>query len=560
MLAKPWFQYVIAGVLATAALVGLLLLLAQVSPVSFVPLDISDAIIRLTPGAVATQGIESLGPWAKQLIEASGTLIFLLFGALIAWLYGRIAPRPLAIAGIVLTIISLALTLLAQTLGGGLRGGALGLGLTAMLYALWGFGLVLMINRLVAPATATATELDPLRRTFLLRSGGGLLAVALGSTAIAQLLERSGVVREVAGASQALPTSPPAAAQQATQAPTAAPAAITTPVAGATAAAPTRAPTAVAPTTAPTATPTPVPFVPTSATRSPFNTNETLYVISSATRDPQVDKDQWRLEIGGAVDTPFSLSYAELLALPRTDQTSTLECISNEVGNYLIGNVKWNGVQFKLLLERAGVQEGVIDIKLTAAEGYTELIPLAKALDPTTLIAYGIDDQALAINHGFPTRLIVPGLYGEKNVKWLTKIEAAREDYQGYWQQRGWTDTAIVETTAVIDNANPFLGTPPPIERENGIVPLGGIAFAGNRGVSKVEIKIDDGDWQAAQLDPQNDPLTWRFWRYDWQASPGKHTLTVRATDGTGALQTDKIRGQHPDGATGYHSIPVEVV
>jgi hypothetical protein len=134
-----------------------------------------------------------------------------------------------------------------------------------------------------------------------------------------------------------------------------------------------------------------------------------------------------------------------------------------------------------------------------------------------------------------------------------------REDYQGYWQQRGWTDTAIIATTSVIDNNNPFLGQHPPLQREGGVVPLGGIAFAGDRGISRVELRVDEGEWREAQLDPEHDPLQWRFWRYDWEVEPGRYTLTVRAADGAGELQTAEEREPHPDGATGYHSFSVEV-
>lgn len=562
---QSWQRNVLIGVLATAALVGLLLLFAQFTTLSFVPLDISDAIIRLTPGAIATQGIENLGPKAKLSIELFGSLVFLVAGGLLGWLYGRLAPRPLLLAGVVLALIPLALTLIVQVIAGGLRGGTVGLGLTALLYLVWGLVLAWTVNRLVAGSGAVSIQ-DTERRAFLLQSGGTMLAVAIGSTAIAQLLERVGATSQVAGAGSALPTNslaPTTAPLQSSPAATAVPTTVSTnaptsPATNIPVTNPTAPPAAL--TTAATLEPTAVPFTPAPGTRSPFNTNDTLYVISSNTRDPQVDRDAWRLVVGGAVDQPFSLSYNDLLAMPRVDQTSTLECISNEVGNYLIGNVKWNGVRLRDLLDRAGVHAGVADIKLTAAEGYTESIPLAKAMEDTTLVVYGIDGQALAVKHGFPVRLRVPGLYGEKNVKWLTKIEAVSDDYKGYWQQRGWTDTAIIETTAVFDTANPFLGTPPPLQRENGVVPLGGIAFAGNRGITKVEVRIDDGDWTEAVLDPQNDPLTWRFWRYDWQATPGKHTLTVRATDSTGALQTDKERAPHPDGATGYHHITVEVV
>lgn len=544
------------GMLASAALAGLILLGSRLTTLSFVPLDIADAIIHLTPGAIATQGIENLGPTAKLMIEATGSILFVLLGALVAVSYSRIAPKPTVVAGLLLALVPLVLTVIVQMIAGGLRGGTTGLGLTIILYALWGVVVAWAVNRIFSTPAEPAE--DTSRRAFLLQSGGVMLGVALGSTAIAKLLERNGVEQSVAGAAQALPT----AASVPTTAPTSAPSATAMPIAAASnlqstataAGAPTSEPTA-----APTLEPTPAPFEPAPATRSPYNTNETLYVISSGTRDPIVDKGSWKLAIGGAVANPFSITYDELLAMPRVDEANTLECISNEVGNYLIGNCKWNGVRLRDLLERAGLQDNIVDIKFTAAEGYTESIPFAKAMEDTTMIAYGIDGEALAVKHGFPARLRVPGLYGEKNVKWLTKIEAVRDDYQGYWQQRGWTDTAIIETTSVFDTANPFLGTPPPLALENGIIPLGGIAFAGDRGVDKVEVQIDGGDWVEATLGPQENPRAWRFWRYDWAAEPGKHKLVVRATDSTGALQTEAERPPHPDGATGWQHIDVEV-
>jgi DMSO/TMAO reductase YedYZ molybdopterin-dependent catalytic subunit len=550
------------GALATAALAGALALAAAFQLASFVPLDIADAMIRVTPGAVATQGIESLGPLAKQMIELSGLVLFVLAGGLAAWPMRRLARRGATWAALALTTGGLALTALVQLIAGGLRGDGLSWLVTAALYLAWGAALAWLLARMPMPAGAGAAPDAgaPARRAFLVRSGGGLIAVALGSAALAQLRERAQAGSVSAqGSGQALPTAV-ATPRPARVPPTATPAVA--------AAAPTQAagPTAAAsaePTSAPTEVPSPTPlpaFEPAPGTRSPFNTNATLYVISSSTRDPIVQKESWKLSIGGAVDAPFSLSYDELLALPRVDQTSTLECISNEVGNYLIGNCKWNGVRLRDLLERAGVQPGVIDIKLSAAEGYTESIPLEKAMDPTSIMAYGIDGEALAVKHGFPARLVVPGLYGEKNVKWLTGIEAVREDYQGYWQQRGWTDDATIWTTAVSDIANPFLGEPQPLAREQGIVPLGGIAFAGNRGISQVEVRIDDGPWQAATLDPAADRLTWRFWRYDWAAAPGMHSISVRASDGNGDPQTEQEREPHPDGASGYQTIQVEVV
>jgi DMSO/TMAO reductase YedYZ molybdopterin-dependent catalytic subunit len=175
------------------------------------------------------------------------------------------------------------------------------------------------------------------------------------------------------------------------------------------------------------------------------------------------------------------------------------------------------------------------------------------------MVAYGIDGQALSVKHGFPARIRVPGLYGEKNVKWLTEIELVKLDYKGYWQQRGWNDDATIFTTSVFDTGNPHLGNGQ-LKSENGLVALGGIAFAGSRGIRKVELQLDGGDWQEARLKEMPSELTWRLWRYDWTTSRGKHSLAVRAVDGPGELQTAEVQAPHPDGATGYHRIDVEVI
>jgi hypothetical protein len=179
---------------------------------------------------------------------------------------------------------------------------------------------------------------------------------------------------------------------------------------------------------------------------------------------------------------------------------------------------------------------------------------LAKALEPTTLLVYGMNGTTLPRKHGFPCRLYVPGLYGEKNVKWLEEIEVVEYDYLGYWQERGWSDTAIVNTVSIVDTPRET------VPRDSSTVPIGGLAFAGQRGISAVEVRIDDGDWQEALLEANEPPLIWQRWRLDWQPELGSHQLTVRAIDGEGNPQTEQERPPHPDGMTGLHSVEVDIV
>lgn len=548
----------LAGLLATTGATGLLALLSALRLTSFVPLDIANTIIELTPGQIATETIEAIGEWGKRLLIVGGVAGFIAAGAALGALYSWLMRRRLAepgaperwlISGALLGMIALLPTLAMQLLVPANRATipplARSLPALALTYALAGatVGWLLYGLKLLGQEPRD-NETTAARRAFLRSSGSALLALAFGGSAAAWLIPPP--APKQAGA--ALP--PPAAPLPPTD--TAIVPTATTPGPAVTA-----APTSPLASPDPTATPLPA-FVPAPGTRPEITEQQYLYVISASTRDPVIDPKQWRLKIHGAVKNPFELTYDELLALPRQDQTSTLACISNEVGNYLIGNCNWNGVRLRDLLERAGVEDGAIDVIFWAADGYSDSIPLARAMEPATLVAYGIDGMALEVKHGFPARIRVPALYGEKNVKWLTEIEVVTYDYLGYWQQRGWTDDATIFTTSVFDTGNPHT-TDGRLRMQNGIVALGGIAFAGDRGIRKVEIQIDGGEWREARLKEAISDLSWRLWRYDWPAAPGRHTLAIRATDGKGELQTAEIRDTHPDGATGYHSIEVEV-
>lgn len=284
--------------------------------------------------------------------------------------------------------------------------------------------------------------------------------------------------------------------------------------------------------------------------------NDQFYVVSKNFTDPLVPVTEWKLEITGLVERPFTLTYDEMLALPSVTQFVTLECISNQVGDTLMSNAEWRGVRLRDLLERAGVKSGVVDVVFRAWDDYHDSLPLAAALNEATLVAYEMNGEPLPASHGFPARIIVPGLYGEKHVKWLTRIELVDTDYKGFWQQQGWSDTAVIKTTSRFDI--PKAGDRLPDE---GIM-IGGVAFAGRRGVRSVEVSDDDGaTWRSATLKPPLSPFTWVLWLADWRPrQPGHHTLKVRATDGEGQVQIAEESRPFPDGATGLHSVRVEVV
>jgi DMSO/TMAO reductase YedYZ molybdopterin-dependent catalytic subunit len=269
---------------------------------------------------------------------------------------------------------------------------------------------------------------------------------------------------------------------------------------------------------------------------------------------PRVDHVTWRLEIGGLVQRPYGLTFETLQRdFEVVEMAHTLTCVSNEVGDSLISTTIWRGVRLKDVLERAGVRSGVHDVVFRAVENYSDSIPLAKALDERTLVVFGMDGAALPREHGFPARIIVPGIYGMKNVKWIESIEAVSRDYQGYWQERGWSDVATVKTESRID-----------VPEDGSTVVQGtkiaGVAWAGDRGVRAVEISEDGGTtWRLATLERELSPVAWRRWVATLSLGTGPRRVAVRATDGEGNVQTAERTRPHPDGASGYHEISFDV-
>jgi DMSO/TMAO reductase YedYZ molybdopterin-dependent catalytic subunit len=283
--------------------------------------------------------------------------------------------------------------------------------------------------------------------------------------------------------------------------------------------------------------------------------NDKFYTVSkNVFRDPSVNERDWRLDVGGLVERPFALTYEELLGMPSSTQYFTLQCISNDIGGDLIGNALWRGVSLGDLLRRAGVRDGAVDVVLRSADDYHDSIPIAKAWQSDAMVAYEMNGVRLPQNHGFPARLLVPDIYGMKNVKWLTKIEVVDYDYQGYWMVRGWSDVATMNTTSRIDV--PKNGS----SLRSGRNYVGGVAVAGQRGIQAVEVSTDGGaTWAPAAVKPGLGPNAWVLWLYEWSLpEPGAETrVLVRATDGNGMLQDGTVRGSLPDGATGYHTITI---
>jgi DMSO/TMAO reductase YedYZ molybdopterin-dependent catalytic subunit len=283
--------------------------------------------------------------------------------------------------------------------------------------------------------------------------------------------------------------------------------------------------------------------------------NEDHYTVDTTLVKPRVDIATWKLDITGAVEAPFSLTYDELLDLDAIEQVHTLECISNPTGGELISTAVWTGTRMRDLLQRARPLAKAYDVVLTSVDGYVDSFPIAKAMEPETLLVYLMNGKTLPQDHGYPVRTLVPNIYGMKNVKWLRSIEVVTFDKLGYWQEGGWSDGAIVNTGTRIDVPART------VKWNGGEITLAGIAFAGARGISKVEVSFDGAKtWQAAKLEAAAGPLTWRRWSAQWTpATVGTNTVQARATDGRGDTETPVSREPFPNGASGYHVLQVNV-
>ncbi len=490
-----------AGVLGALAMLTVLLLARLMAGV-VTPIEVAvDRLIPRLPLSWFEAGLDLFGGYAKPLLFAGALAATVLLGGLGGMLFVRMREtaraRTVALTlGIVLALLLTLLPAAGQGLFGGRSDGGIWITIAAYLVAYVIYGATLVLSRTQREDGLKDAGARLPRRAFV---GGGVRGVTLlllgaaGLTAAVRLLEKL-TVTDVRADVTGMPP--------------------------------------------------------------PFTPNETFYTVSKNAIDPEVDASRWKLSLGGLVERPYELTIEQLHSLPPQEQGQTLECISNPVGGNLIGNASWKGVPLRALLERAGVRPETRDIKLTCADGYTESIPVEKAMEPGVLLAYEMNGEPLSAKHGAPARLLVPNIFGMKNTKWVQKVEAVNEDYQGYWQKQGWSDTATIVTMSQLrvpaKGARLRVGEP---------VTVGGIAFAGSRGISRVEWSADGGkNWQEGRLLGFIAPFSWRLWEADWKPTQaGRAELVVRATDGNGNTQTANSRPTLPDGATGYHSIEVEV-
>jgi DMSO/TMAO reductase YedYZ molybdopterin-dependent catalytic subunit len=290
---------------------------------------------------------------------------------------------------------------------------------------------------------------------------------------------------------------------------------------------------------------------------TPITPNDQFYVVTKNVVDPSVDRATWRLEVGGLVERPRTYAFGELAGLPSVTQETTLMCISNGVGDALMSNAHWTGVPLRSLLEAAAPRPGAVEVLLRGADGYTDTIPLEKALDPATLAVFEMNGEPLPRIHGYPVRLIVPGMYGEKNVKWVTGIEVVDRDVKGFYEQQGWGPDFVIPVRSRF--FEPDLGQP---IRLGSIVGLRGIVFGGDRGISRAEVSLDGGQtWRGAELEYPGTQFSWAIWRYAFRPEiAGEYFLAVRGFSADGTPQPAEDRGIVPSGGRGYHRVTLQVM
>lgn len=496
----------------------------------FVPFDLFDWLARALPGGVVTLGIDAIialirrlglgatDETAKQIegLLALGLVVIggILLGAVIAGASRRRPQRSRQIGALAGLVVFFAVAAIEVNLGRAANP-ALGLAWVALVYVSWGALLGVLLGR--AAPSAAPTDRQTGRRAFLARIAAGSLGVAVAAWGVGRLLERQ---QGATGAGRPLATE-----------------------------------TSLTPT--PGVTPVPETVLtqreriePAPGTRPEITPNAEFYRIDINLRPPVIEGDTWVLETAGLFDNARSFTLAELMAFPSVTVPLTLACISNPIGGDLIGASNWTGLRLRDLLAELGLQPAARELYIESTDGFYESVTMADMLDPRTLLVYGMNGETLPIEHGFPLRIYIPNRYGMKQPKWITRMEAIGEEGSGYWVARGWSEEARPNIISIIDTV---AQTAPTAE---GAIPIGGIAWAGDRGIQRVEVQVDDGAWQGALLrTPPLSGLIWVQWRYDWPPQSGQHTFRVRAIDGTGTVQVGERTDAHPSGATGYHTV-----
>lgn len=495
-----------AGVAAAAVSLGVTQLVGTVfSPAADARNAVGTAIINLTPGPVKEWAIQTFGTSDKTFLTIMVVVVAAALCALAAiWERSRIPLGSLALGA---AGVAGGLAVLAQPGAGPVDLIPVAIGTAC------GIGTMRLLTAAPKPHTRDASAPDPTRRRSLLTLG------LLGAGAI------SGVAGTILGRKRQS-------------------------VAG------DREAFALPKVTSP-APPIPAEVQPSAEGLPSFITsNADFYRIDTALNVPQIARADWKLRIHGMVDREITLGFADLKDFELIERAVTLTCVSNPVGGELISNAMWTGYRIRDVLARSGIKPEADMVLSTSVDGFTIGTPVEALTDGRdAMLAIGMNGVPLPVEHGYPARLVVPGLYGFVSAtKWVVDLELTRFDRaEAYWTKLGWSAKAPIKTECRIDV--PRTGQRLPA----GTVTVGGVAWAQHRGIKAVEVRIDDGPWQPARLGAGYSNDTWRLWTYDWQSTPGSHTITARATDNTGAVQTEQVAAPAPDGASGWPSISVEV-
>jgi DMSO/TMAO reductase YedYZ molybdopterin-dependent catalytic subunit len=524
----------VAAMLA-ASLIGIFFFAWKLAGLPFVPFDMFDWLTRVLPGRLIAFGIGTmvtviralnLGPTAEtaktaeQAMAIASLFIACVLGGIILLLILRTTRRGHGLTagltlGVVLGIPVMLISLHASetaSVGPGARAvWVLGA------FLVWGAVLGRAEQRLIdieettdAVADAAVERID--RRRFLVKLGGTTALITVAGAVVGELAEARR--REAVMMAGGEPTRWSA----------------THPLPNANAA-----------------------VKPAPGTRPEFTPPEQHYRIDINTIPPKVDEREWRLKIAGLVERPLALTMDDLQRYEPMHQFVTLSCISNPVGGDLIGTTRWTGVSLQRLLPDLQLKPSATHLKIRSADQFFEVISLnAIKADPRIMLAYLWDGVPLTREHGFPLRIYIPDIHGMKQPKWIESVEATDHWEPGYWVERGWNKVAQVHATSVIDSVAvdmTIIGAD-----HQKLVPIGGIAHAGARGISKVEVQVDGGPWQQAELRTPLSELTWVIWKYDWPFHSGKHTFTVRCYEGNGTPQAATPSPAAPNGATGLYS------
>lgn len=535
------FVGIIAGLFITSPIVGLMYLADQLVDLPFVPFNFFDWIARVLPGDLLTFGIDLMidslrffggaeavtnAKIAEQLMAvvmfiSIGIGLALLFFALIRWT----AIRPGLLSALALSLaFGLPMIGISRLTSTSDVSPLLVIPWLLVLFISWGFGINWVAQRWVG-GLETAAGIEPQaersveginRRQFLIRLGASTATITAVSGGLGGMLARAADAERRAAGNAGV-----AGRTNITSFPNDGAAVIPAP-----------------------------------GTRLEYTPVSEHYQVFLRTEPSLIEEEAWSLPITGLIDNPVTLTLNEIRNnYPARDQFVTLSCISGRIGTSLISTTMWTGVSAQNLLADLGVQPEAKYLRITSEDGFYESVALEIInKDERIMFAYDWDGQPIPKDHGFPLRIWIPDLFGMKQPKWITGIEVTDEYQEGYWVERNWDEVAQVKTTSVIDTV-----ALDEIETRRGtqFVPVGGIAWAGDRQISKVEVRVDGGEWQEAQLRDPLSETTWVVWRYEWPFEAGEHTFEVRCYEGDGTLQVLERAPQRPDGATGIHSFDI---